>query len=65
MNGFKAEIGIVVWDKVGVDPDGTPVYDVKIPIRVTLPTTLDRIQLVIERPKEIVEGEAHDPDRTA
>jgi hypothetical protein len=65
MDGFKAEIGIVVWEKVGRDPDGTPVYDVTIPLRVVLPTTLDHIQLTIERPKELAEGDEHDPDRAA
>jgi hypothetical protein len=66
MDGFKAEMGIVVWEKVGQDPDGTPVYNVTVPLRVWLPTTLDRIQLVIERPAETTpQGENDVPDRAA
>lgn len=51
---MRIEKGIEVWEKVGVDEDGKPVFDVHIPVTIYLPPPpLEHITVQLVRQEDL------------
>jgi hypothetical protein len=49
------KVGIEVWEKVGVDVDGTNVFDVRMPVRVRLAGAIEKVTLQLVKIEDLLE----------
>lgn len=55
MKVVDVKVGIEVWEKVGVDVDGTNVFDVRMPVRVRLAGAIEKVTLQLVKIEDLLE----------